>query len=341
MFKTNMLQHICFTNIQKASFKNQLSPKKYISFSGNDSFEKKAQETVYEKFEKWAYKNCFFHKLPSILNNRKNILGNGFHNIVYEIPNNNDFVIRFRKGQFPFSFEDESEPNVYLKDIEDYNLKRNYGQPIALIIQTRPHKEIEILKKQKGKAHGVPPASVIYDEFGRLRFGEISLHDISRKIQYSKSLKAIARFPISSYEKLLDDIIDIKQSGYSIDYENPNNFLYDEENQRINIIDLNRINTTNKNDFGNILSTIVGNKYSMIYMASAKGTINKADKDETIKNFVTVMDKFIKAMQNKNLKFDTKNYYFRELLENPLCDYFFDETDYTRRMDKLKEMGVI
>ena len=51
------------------------------------------------------------------------------------------------------------------------------------------------------------------------------------------TVEMLSKLPDKVYENYIDDVIKIREHGYDIDTWNPNNYLFDKESNRINIID--------------------------------------------------------------------------------------------------------
>ena len=313
------------------------------SFRGSDdafiSTEKAPSE--YEKFTNWAKENKFQEKIKDALLNEENILGNGFSNTVYQIPDCKEYVLRIGN-----SSKKEAEKLIKNTDIEivnngDKNLRGNYGQRIAEIKLKDSFITIEVLKKQEGKTYGVPPTAVIYEENGDLRAGEVPYEDISRKQQYEKSLAAIAKYPVSSYEKLIEDVLRAQRAGYAFDFENANNFMYDDKTQSINMIDLIQRGTPFKNELGNILWSLVCTDYAGTYFSNNNNDISDERKNEALKNNIEIIEKFTIAMKNKGVKFDYMNERLHRLVGSMPMMAWARSLDRETIWGKLEHLGIL
>ena len=313
------------------------------SFKGSDdaflpSFK---APTDYEKFENWARENKFQEKVKDIISNEENVLGNGFSNTVYQIPENDEYVLRVGNSSKKEIEEQLKDSKIEIIKNGSDNLQGNYGQQIAELKLENSYARIEVLKKQQGKTYGVPPTAVIYEENGNLRAGEVPYEDISRKEQYEKSLAAIAKYPVSSYEKLIEDILRAQRAGYAFDFENANNFMYDNKTQSINMIDLVRRGTPFKNELGNILWSLVCTNYSGTYFKSDENEISNARKNETMKNNLEIIEKFTLAMKNKGVKFDYNNARLHELVGSMPMMTWARSFDRETIWGKLDHLGIL
>lgn len=304
----------------------------------NDCFVKSSNQEMGE-FTKWAKQTDF---LPQGLKNtlrEENLLGKGFSNQVYKIDGNDDYVIRLRRSSADevFNFS-----QYKIEDTEDKKLKGNYGQEVALI-KSDDYKlpQIQVLKMQKGITNGNPPPAAIYEENGELRAGESAYEDRGRKEHYAQCLQILADMPQEAYEQLLSNVAEIGEAGYKFDYYNPNNFLLDEENQQINMIDLEKANTKYNNNPGNLLWALSNIDYLSTYMSSMDNVpIEEDDKNKAFENTITILDKYIKAMQNQGLKFEN-GYEFNNLVSSMPFSFLLRAVKNEDKYQKLQEMGVM
>ena len=312
-----VISPINLTNIFKVSQNNH--PQQRISMAGipNDEFVRSTpvDETPVEnkedvnEFTKWADKTQFVLKeLPSILMNPEaHTLGTGFSHTTYEIPDNNDYILRAPNG---FTYSDVDYCRTQIRDVMDRNLKINVGQPVAEL-ELRTHNNIpmflEVLRKQEGESVGVPPASTIYDEeTGMIRDGVLPYEAPERKAKYAQSLSKLANLPVETYEKLISDIKAAADAGYIFDHLNSNNLLLDEKNNSINIIDMDKGKM--KPDFGNVLYALTNISYFKTYASGNGGEkMNPDDVQKAIDNTIAITQKFIMAMGKQNVKFNGPN----------------------------------
>ncbi len=329
-------------NIQKINPIKQITVTK-PSFKGiEDRFVASEKiPTDYEKFENWANGVNLEKTIKETILNKDNVLGNGFSNTVYKIPENDEYVLRVSSASKKSVEELIKNSEIEIINCENANLKGNYGQQIAEIKLKGTYERIEILKKQEGKTYGVPPTAVIYEENGEIRAGQVPYEDISRKEQYENSLASIAKYPVESYEKLIEDALRAQRAGFAFDFENANNFMYDDKTQSINMIDLNQRGTPFKNELGNILWCLMCTDYAGTYFGSPESEISNERKQKTLNNNVEIIEKFTRAMKNKGVKFDYMNERLHRLVSSMPMYAWAQSFDSKAIWDKLEEcVGV-
>lgn len=122
-------------------------------------------------------------------------------------------------------------PNSYVVRIERTEVGKSFN-PKELI----PSKDIEnnILYETSDKLVSI-----------RKRISGEPLHgknwrntSIPSPDDFRKTMAELFELPDQTYEKYIDDILLIRKRGFNIDTWNPNNYLLDKINKRINIIDL-------------------------------------------------------------------------------------------------------
>lgn len=287
MLNKDMFEHSCQT--------------KNISFKGVNSLS--SNQASASKFIKFSKEYNLLDKIPSILV-EDNIIGHGNEHTVYAIPNNEEYVLRT-----PSSFDLSKIKNKELKiEATEDNLDINIGQKVGQIkVKNEFSATIEILKKQKGKPIGNPPPTAVFNEYTRkLRSGEIEYESPIRKEKFANSIKTLANLPISSYEKLIDDYKKAADAGYFFDHLNSNNLLVDEENQTICFIDMSK--RKDKPNFGNLLSALTNSCYLDTYISNYDDyPVSNDEKNMAIKNTITIINKYLEAMKNKNETIDFDN----------------------------------
>ncbi len=309
-----------------------------------DTFQKSFKGSAVNDFIKTENETGIIKKnLEMILTDSKYELGSGFSHKTYLIPDNEDYILRTDV----IDISDLDFNKIDIQDTEDKNLDINIGQQVAVINVNSKGKypipyQIEVLKKQTGKSVGVPPYQAIAIEgLGQLRQGEKPYEDISRKETFAKSLDELAQLPVSAYEKLIDDIQKAGECGYSLDYLNSNNILYDSATQSINLIDMEKRQI--KPDYGNVLYALTNSYYLNTFTSRTDSVRMPDDKvNKAIDDTITIITKYTQAMKNKHVKFDRKNhsYEFSQLMKNFPFAIFCQEFDSGKQWEILQNMGL-
>ena len=306
-----------------------------VSFKGNNE----------NAFITWANETSFGESIKDILTNPQCLIGKGFTHSAYRIPNNDNYVLRVGRSSDGF-IENADWENIKITDIEDKNLTINIGQPVAYI-EAQADKiypvYIEVLKKQEGKPLGIKPSeTLLADEYGTLREGEVPYEHISRKEYYANSIHEVAQLPVSAFEQLIDELKTAGEEGYAFDYLNSNNFLVDTENQKINLIDMDK--GSRKPKWDNILYALTNIYYYGTYTSYyAEPAMSEEQKQQVTNDTMTIIKKFIAAMKTKGEKFDRYNlsYEFQTTMAHSLPFLMtFMVFDKEAAFDKLEKMGV-
>lgn len=319
------------------------------SFKGkgiSDTFEKTVSPAEEAKNEaiKWLEEtNYILNHLAATLADRRNIIGEGYTHIGVSIPENDAYIFRINRTNFP-----KGEIKDYkITDVEDKDLTVNIGQPVAEIRVKSTGSllpaTIQVLKRQKGEPVGIKPASAIYiEDTEKLREGEIPYNDISRKENYERTIHKVAQLPIEAYEKLIEDLNISAQNGYKFDYYNSNNILVDDEGKSLGLIDMEKIGLPV--DYGSVLYALTNIQYFNTFTSKYDvPEISDEKKAKVLEDTVMIIDKYLKAMQNKGLKFnrDESSMYFIQLLESLPCKFYFRTFDIKEQWSKLAQMGLV
>ena len=234
--------------------------------------------------------------LRKVLSNPDNEIGHGAHNIVYAIPGNEEYVLRINKRFF--------HPNIQEAQYidTDKHLDINIGQEVGYIRTNGPIKgmiqNIEVLKKQQGISYAVPTPRAISDPDGNLLPNEAPYEDISRKISFKTLLDKLSKMDIKAYEKLLDTLMKAEEYGYCFDPFNSTNIIITDD--EINMIDFEKSKITCS--LIDLLYSLTNFEYIRNYYMDPY--IDESLKHEAWEETITIISKFIKAMQNKGLKFN-------------------------------------
>lgn len=312
--------------------------------------ERKILDSPENEFIKWAEETGFMETGLREALQPENFIGEGFHHAAYKIPNNEDYVLRVQRD---FRCKDgEIDYSRYIiKDTRDKELTRNCGQQIALLVDKNPDisgysPNIEVLLKQKGYANSNPSprALLLREDSDELRPGVLSYDDNSRKSYFAHCMKALAQLPDESYDILIEDIIVAGEAGYRFDHFNSNNFLIDEEDEKINIIDMETAPKPHKDRFGNTLYALVNAEFFRTYFSSYSDYVPEyeGEKEDTLKNIITVLDKYTRALQRNHQKYNRTSYeFFMELIPSMPVSFWLRTMDLNEKFKKLSEMDVL
>ncbi len=310
-----------------------------------DTFEKKPQEssTIQDIIKALGGENSIGSSIKKIIKNPNNQLGKGFSHSAYIIPGNDDYILRINN----YAANNLDFENFELRDTEDKNLKVNIGQEVARIYTTGKQNSygpiIEVLRKQNGKSLGIAPSQAIYEEdSGKLRLGETSYSAAERKKYYADTIHMTAQMPTEAYENLIETYKQASEAGYTFDHLNSNNILIDEKNQTINTIDWDK--SSRGADYGNLLYALTNCYYFSTYVSNYdESQVSDKEAAQALKDTLAIIDKFTKAMQNKNVKFDRENYSyeFLQFLSSTPCAYFCKSFNDREKWQKFYDMGIV
>ena len=285
---------------------------KPISFKGSE------RKEVTTSFVDWANKTDFINsQLKDIITSEEYKLGSGFTNTAFEIPNNDECILRVRTGALD---------NIYMPNIEkativdtDDNLDINIGQKVAEITIPSEHARageadycattVEVLKKQSGESIGVqPPETLVADEWGTPKAGVEPYEAMSRKEKYARTIHQVAKLPVEAYEDLLVTYKKACEAGYALDHLNSNNLLIDANKGSINMIDMDkRTNGSTTPNYSNLLYSLTNISYFSTYNMDYVNPVGEENKRQSLDDSVEIISKFMEAMQNQGLKFKRSN----------------------------------
>lgn len=309
----------------------------------NDSFKKSDAQGTNE-FIKWAKDSDFIPFGLAQTLSEENKIGNGFTNTVYDIPSNRGYVLRLSNIDGGENLDEIDFGSYRIQDCEDSDLQGNFGQAVARLISDNPkNPTFEILKRQEGITNANPPTSVVYIKDVGLKTGELPYEAQERKEHYAKCLQILADMPQEAYDRLISEFSQLDKAGYRFDYYNPNNFLLDAQNDRINIIDIEKAPSGFKNDLGNALWALTDITYFGTYMSDYDGTrTSDEDRNEVLKNNVEIIDKFTKALINNNKKYSKEGFEFvTQLVSSIPMSFYLKTANIYEKMEKLEQMGVL
>ncbi len=285
-------------NIVKPLYRTMMesSPSKtsFCSSINSDIFEKRTNfkpDYSYEAFKKWADETGFASKAEDVVEKSGKLLGRGFEGSVFEIPDCDNWVIKLY-NRAKYIRNPIKEPEFIKTD--DILPDLNIGQPVGILnipAGENYSRKCWILKKQKGKQLGV---SINID-----RHSENILNN-SYVARHINSLQKLSDAPQSTFDKFVNDVNYINSNGLFIDCGNENNFLFDDENQSINFVDIiDRYN--GEKQFSEALYAISGGKFGLYYNWFCPEC---PQKDEACKMSKIIIKKYCNAMKNNNFQFN-------------------------------------
>lgn len=182
---------------------------------------------------------------------KENHLGHGGNAEVYAIPGVEQYVIKVAN-----SINSGHEVMGEIEDLADIFPEHNFGQAIARV----SGEPIYFLKKQFGIPAGVP-----YGEIRRAK-GEAADR------MYEEHLRRTAAMPQSAYDELLRDLMIINERDCKFDPSKASNVLVDFENERFNVLDIERRRKDSEytNSAADMVIVLMDNAYAYQY----KGTVD-------------------------------------------------------------------
>ena len=171
------------------------------------------------------YPNMSLKKLALKTKWFSNSIGEGRESIVYDIPNIDDYCIKIKKDAKLGLFK-KTKPLQETKN-DFYGL--NFGQPIA-----DNGEGISILLKTKGETYGIKDWIKCYSSQKTPTQAELDKY-------VNEDMARLSEFPQSSFDDFMKRVSLIKNvSRRHLDFFNPNNFIIDYKNKKINVVDVGR-----------------------------------------------------------------------------------------------------
>ncbi|MCD7779786.1 MAG: hypothetical protein LUH05_03855 [Candidatus Gastranaerophilales bacterium] len=324
-------------NITRINFINNIkapSKSNLIHFRGsigNDTFVK-TQETEsidaqsFENFKKWAISNDFLSNANEIADDLSgNIIGSGFEGITYEIPNTDNWVMKRYKRSYFIQLQTE-KPTI--EEVKDIAPKLNIGQTIATVKIPAGNSDSSfqywILKRQTGNSYGVS-----YDFSRNINEANVKTH--------LDSLKKAAALPQKAYDKCINDARYITEQGYAIDYCNPNNLMIDEDKQEIHFVDINDKHNGCKEQYAEILYLLLDSDFGINFNKNSTDICSKNESDELSK---VIIQKFFKAMNKQNVKFDIDGATLAVMISMNMLNSVLKSNTKEEKFEELKEMNL-
>ena len=318
-------------SINKINFirNNQYNLKGLQSKSNIDSFTRTttfgfSSDKSFDAFNKWARETNFVENVQDIIDRTGTILGAGFEGTTYSIPGNEQWVIKqFNRSKvIP---ETLKKPEI--SRIKDISPDLNIGQFVATVkvpMNDRLAHHLYILKKQTGQSYGVPHTS------------RNEVNDSTVKLHLD-SLNKLARMPMDTYRKLVDDISYVTQRGYKFDAGNPYNFMIDSAEKRVNFVDIaDKLDDKSTTQYGDVLYALLDADFAENFKNSTRSDIEK--RDAKIYSFL-ICSKFTAAMQEKKVKFSPSQN-FTKVFTSDAFDYLLASTHEINKIKRLKELGL-
>ena len=294
-----------FKNFQPTNFKKShyITRPNLVNFNGLNNFDKnKIDNDSFElsnNTEYFDYKQEDYDEIKNSIK-KENFIGAGLEGKVFQMKDQN-FVVKI-----PRKFFND-------KKIDDNMLKLCLTEEDL----TEQDKVNHVTKKFKN--------------------GITIMHKIAGKpIDTEEEMNEVANLPVSSYNKLLNQIIDAENKGMVFDYV-MNNVLYDKDSQTLTAIDF-RKKEGNDSKL-KILEKmyIVFNCFKQPHEEKVAGKIIsaglenlKSDKDTKISIFDYDFDKILKYLQYDHPENSTKYFDIKNNIDNVMINKIHTETDYQK-----------
>lgn len=317
-------------------------------FVRSTSFKGNSETQNCTDFIKWAKETDFINsQLENILTSEEYKIGSGFTNTAFQIPNNDNYVLRVRTRSLQHTFAPSNIKKAVIEDLDD-KLDINVGQKVAEItIPSEYAREgkydfaatiVEVLKKQQGEAIGVQPPETLSDNV-------VVYEAPIRKEKYARTIHKVAQQPIESYEKLISDFQKACNAGFIFDHLNSNNLLIDDENHSINLIDMEKVaEGIPEANYANLLYSLTDIEYFSTYVSEYINPVSDEEKTMAIEDTIQIIDKFLQAMKNTDVKFDRKaiSYDFHsKFLSSMPCIMYCKSFEKEAFLQKAETMGLM
>ncbi len=300
---------------QPISFIKKINSNNSLNFRGLPSLRE-------DTFEKTTSNIFSAENLREIFLNSENKIGHGANNVVYSIPDNDEYVLRVNKRHFYPETITKAE-YTDLDKCEDFNIGQMVGRIKVNGGPMGTSQFIEVLRKQEGKSYGVPHHSAFKADFAFEN--EIPYEDYSRKMSFKTLLDKASKMDITAYEKMLETFNKAQEAGYSFDPFNSNNLLLTDSD--INMIDFSCSGP--KCSYLELLNMITNHEYLSLFYMDPK--IDEFLKHEAYEQTLTIISKFLKAMQNKGLKLNFDYLQNRDSTSLIRCYEFWNAIGYDEK----------
>lgn len=257
------------------------------------------------------YPKLSLKKFIKLVAKEENKIGEGREAKVYSIPQMEDYILRIKKNVSTGFFSLPSK----LKPAKNYFYGLNFGQPVA-----DNGKGITINIRAKGKQYSIP-------NWANCVQGKAYPSEGSVKTFIKHDMALLSEFPQESYDEFIKKLSFIQNATpHSFDFINPNNFIIDYKNKKINIVDTafksekNPLNDYYENNFYRIATTLCDE--NTLYWADGK-TCKKADTytRKILKKCFTAVNKYENSYPRLKWK-ETHNTSKLTLLFETTCSFF-------------------
>ena len=190
--KISSINTINIIPIKRKSLNKKMTNLNIDSFEKTTSF-KGNTESDFFSFEKWAKESDLINKLDIYTSPNARVLGRGSEGIVYQIPNNDNWVIKQYRRAYLVPIAN-TEAKIY--EVNDILPELNVGQHIARIEVPNGSQYstiYHILKRQQGKPHSV-------------EFAYSNIVNSSTIKIYLDSLKRLSELPQESFNNCVRDV---------------------------------------------------------------------------------------------------------------------------------------
>ena len=231
-------------------------------------------EDFMEKF-KQHYSNLSLKKFVLYIQKNAKKIGEGRSSDAYEIPNIDDYIIKIDKEISINFFK-------YIKDfkkVPDEFYGFNFGQAVA-----DNGDGISVHMRAEGKTYGIKDW---VDCHAMMRYPQ--QEEVDNFINHD--MKQLSEFPQESFDDFMKRISFVFAKTRSFfDFLNPNNFIIDYQNKKINIVDVSPKNEAFLSNYGTMVNALCDREF-----------LSWASEDAWISS-----DKYIKAIVDKCCKASNK-----------------------------------
>ncbi len=257
-------------------------------------------EQTFEAFKQWAEKTNFINKVPEILCT-SNISGEGTHNIIYKIPDNDTFLLRRMRSRIP-----NRAGTTGILQLPDVFPNNNFGQAIA-DLGNICRENIQVIIKQNGQPNGIK-------NWLQINFRKLLPQNI---LEFIAQLKRVAIVKENAYDVLTKEVKIVTNQGLNFDFGNPQNVLVYED-EALNIVD---IDLRNKHLTGNceefIPTSLIHSLIDEFHFPQIYQSANQEQRSE-LKTYAEVIKTKIELSAKKNAIPNNESAFYRYLSEEDI-----------------------